>query len=417
MSEEIEQTEEEKTEDAQTEETVTEEVPEAEPVNELSRPAVIDLPALLSPVSEPLPAGEYMRYSGVYDEIGEARRADELYGQEDIQSELKVAEFPKVVELSLPVIEKESKDLQIAAWLSEALVEINGFAGLRDSLKLLVGLQENFWDALFPEIDEGDMEGRANALAWMDKTCGFSILSAQIIDGDGYNYLDFQDSKKYDIPDDLETLDTEQQTKFNALAAEAKKQNKVTGEKWKHAVTQTRRAFSEELAVAIEECLEELKNLNAVIEEKFDRNQAPSLPELRKSLGNIKTETDKVLKLKREEEPDEIEVDEEELNEDGTSKGGSGINSSKGKINSRREALQRLSELATFFRKTEPHSPVSYLVNRAVKWGNMPLESWLQDVIKDETILFQLRQTLGFNTGSDTPDNQPPAGDEGFVEE
>jgi len=40
-----------------------------------------------------------------------------------------------------------------------------------------------------------------------------------------------------------------------------------------------------------------------------------------------------------------------------------------------------------------------------VKWGNMPLESWLQDVIKDETVLFNLRQTLGFNTNS--TDGQP----------
>jgi type VI secretion system protein ImpA len=60
---------------------------------------------------------------------------------------------------------------------------------------------------------------------------------------------------------------------------------------------------------------------------------------------------------------------------------------------------------AEFFQKTEPHSPISYIVQRAVKWGNMPLESWLQDVIKDETVLFNLRQTLGFNTNS--TDGQP----------
>jgi type VI secretion system protein ImpA len=64
-----------------------------------------------------------------------------------------------------------------------------------------------------------------------------------------------------------------------------------------------------------------------------------------------------------------------------------------------------LGDIADFFQKTEPHSPVSYLVQRAVKWGNMPLENWLQDVIKDESILAQLRQTLGFNTGN----GEPPA--------
>ena len=48
-----------------------------------------------------------------------------------------------------------------------------------------------------------------------------------------------------------------------------------------------------------------------------------------------------------------------------------------------------------FFRRTEPHSPVSYLVQRAVQWGHMPLENWLRDVIKDEAVLANLRDTLG----------------------
>jgi len=38
------------------------------------------------------------------------------------------------------------------------------------------------------------------------------------------------------------------------------------------------------------------------------------------------------------------------------------------------------------------------LIERAVKWGNMPLESWLKDVIKDESVVSQVRQILGFNT-------------------
>jgi type VI secretion system protein ImpA len=66
-----------------------------------------------------------------------------------------------------------------------------------------------------------------------------------------------------------------------------------------------------------------------------------------------------------------------------------------GAIRGRQEALRRLSEIAEFFQKTEPHSPVSYLVERAVKWGNMPLEQWLQEVIKDSTTLGQVQETLG----------------------
>ncbi len=411
MSEELEQIE---TKEEQADE-IQAEVPLEKPANELSRPSVIDLESLLTPISEDNPAGEYMRYSGVYDEISEARRADDVLGQEDVQDELKIADYPKVIELALPVIEKESKDLQISAWLSEALVKQHGFAGLRDSLKLLTALQVVFWEGLFPEIDEGDMEGRANALAWMDRETALGIQEAQITDGDGHSFLDFHDSKKYDIPDGIDLMDTADQQKYKALAAEAKKENKTTADKWKKAVGQTRRAFCEELNVAIEECLEELKKLNLMIEEKFDRNQAPSLPTLKKALDGIKDQTNKILKLKREEEPDEIEAEEDE-SADGNAEGGKGITSSKGTISGRREALKRLSELAEFFRKTEPHSPVSYLVTRAVKWGNMPLETWLKDVIKDETILFQLRQTLGFNTNTDGAKEAPVSTDSNAVE-
>jgi hypothetical protein len=44
-----------------------------------------------------------------------------------------------------------------------------------------------------------------------------------------------------------------------------------------------------------------------------------------------------------------------------------------------------------------PLKKVGDLVQRVVKWGNMPLDSWLQDVIKDEAVLYQLRQTLGID--------------------
>jgi type VI secretion system protein ImpA len=82
-----------------------------------------------------------------------------------------------------------------------------------------------------------------------------------------------------------------------------------------------------------------------------------------------------------------------------------GVATATGAIQSRQDALKRLGDIAEFFRKTEPHSPISYLLSRAQKWGSMPLELWLQDVIKDETVIFSLRQTLGFNTNLPTDES------------
>ncbi len=367
-----------------------------------SKPSVINLETLLTPVSEEKPSGEYLRYSGIYDEISEARRADKDVPQGEWQTEVKYADYRKVISLAVPPLEKDTKDLQIAAWLSEALVKEHGFVGLRDSLKLMTGFQEVFWETLHPEVDEGDMEGRANAIAWMELQTSFALRQAKITNYTGYSFVDFEDSKRFDIPDNIESLDSTEQARYNELRAQAEKENRVTANKWRAEMAQTRRAFYEELNFLIDECWTAYNEINRVIEEKFDRNQAPGLNNLKKSLDDVHTQVKKFLEEKRAEEPDEAtdEAAEGEIVEGagGVMVKAAGVATASGAIQSRQDALKRLGDIAEFFRKTEPHSPISYILLRAVKWGNMPLENWLQDVIKDETVIFQIRQTLGFNT-------------------
>jgi type VI secretion system protein ImpA len=114
------------------------------------------------------------------------------------------------------------------------------------------------------------------------------------------------------------------------------------------------------------------------------------------------TSQKKLLEEKRIEEPDAVEETYEngEVAEGGASGAAGRSGGAAGSVQGRRDALRRLAEIAAFFQRTEPHSPVAYLVQRAVKWGNMPLDGWLEDVIKDETVLGALRETLGLQTGS-----------------
>jgi type VI secretion system protein ImpA len=368
----------------------------------LKFPRVINLDAILQPISEESPAGESTRYSGLYDEINEARRADDTMSQGDWQMDIKFADFKKVISLAEPALTTQTKDLQIAAYLTEALVKVHGFVGLRDSLKLMSGLQTVFWDTLFPEVEDGDMEGRANAVAFLDTQASFAIKEAAITQGEGYSFLGWEDSKKFSIPDGIDLMDTADQQRFLALKSQAEKEHRVTDELWKKAIVSSRRAFYEDLALIIAECWAEFNEINRVIEEKFDTKQMPGMSNLKKALELVETQVNVLLAQKREEEPDAIEEEPEtdEVNGDGTTGSQSATGGTSGTIQGRTEALKRLAQLADFFKKTEPHSPISYLVTRAVKWGNMPLETWLQDVIKDDAVLFQLRQTLGLNTGT-----------------
>lgn len=62
---------------------------------------------------------------------------------------------------------------------------------------------------------------------------------------------------------------------------------------------------------------------------------------------------------------------------------------------SREQALAQLRLVADFFRRSEPHSPVAYLAEKAAKWGELPLHEWLRAVVKDPALVAQLDELLG----------------------
>jgi type VI secretion system protein ImpA len=66
-----------------------------------------------------------------------------------------------------------------------------------------------------------------------------------------------------------------------------------------------------------------------------------------------------------------------------------------GLLRNRQEALAQLKLIAEFFRQTEPHSPVAYLVDKAAAWGEMPLHIWLRSVVKDPVLASDLDELLG----------------------
>lgn len=66
----------------------------------------------------------------------------------------------------------------------------------------------------------------------------------------------------------------------------------------------------------------------------------------------------------------------------------------------RQQALAQLRQVADFFRRTEPHSPVAYLAEKAASWGELPLHLWLRAVVKDSNTLAQLDDMLGTNSAN-----------------
>src|ERR1700761_6505440 len=150
---------------------------------------------ILAPIAGENPSGIDLRYDNkllIYDKIKEARRKDDELAQGDWQSERKTANYPLVVKLAQDALATVSKDLQLAAWLSEALLVTEHFGGLHQGLILCHGLLANFWDTVYPVIEDGDRELRAKPLAWLGSVLDFPVRSVPLVLA-GYNSFVYKD--------------------------------------------------------------------------------------------------------------------------------------------------------------------------------------------------------------------------------
>src|SRR5262245_24491007 len=137
----------------------------------MATPALIDVAALLEPIPGDRPAGTSVQFT-LTPQLDELRR--EVTPEEAGHDEPKRADWAGVARLTELALREESKDLLLAARLTEALVRLNaparkGFAALRDGLQLLRGLVEQCWDRVLPEIEEpDDIERRGAAFSWLN---------------------------------------------------------------------------------------------------------------------------------------------------------------------------------------------------------------------------------------------------------
>jgi type VI secretion system protein ImpA len=349
----------------------------------MGSPATIDFETLLTPIPGPNPAGVPLRYAGTYDAIQEARRADDMLAQGDWKRDTKASDWAAVIAIAIEALQVKTKDIQIAAWLAEALVKRHGFAGLRDGLRLLRELQEAFWPTLHPVVEDDDLEPRAAPLEWMNEKLPGAIRAVPVTrvqDGVAYSWISWEESR---IVENLLRQSPE-------AAQEALGEGKISGEQFDRAVGGTPRAYYEKLVADIDEAFEAWEQLDRMNDDKFGR-QAPSLLGIKKTLEDCRALVDSITRRKRELEPDAAA--ESVAAFPGAQRGDE--RPMDGALTDRAAALRQLAAVAAFFRRTEPHSPVSYLVQRAVQWGAMPLEDWLREVISDDGVLARVRETLG----------------------
>ncbi len=346
---------------------------------------------LLKPISDRRPAGEDLSFSSLFDDIREARRADESgLAQGAWEAEIKSADWNRVRVLCESALSGRTKDLQLAAWYVEARVHLEGFAGLVAGLELFHGLLVNHWDHCHPPADES-LDERAGKIAWLNTQLPLAIKKIPVTDGKnhGYSWLQWQESRWVE---NLGQKDAE----AKALAIS---DGKLSAELFDKAALQSDRRFGKALASDARHAMMWLQAVIEVVDNAFGHD-APSLIDLRQALhdcgmlidrlyGESKVNTgnghiESLSSAQWQASPNAISGNAVAAEDIGTA----------GVLNNRAAAIQSLRDVAHYFRLNEPHSPVALLAERAARWAEMPMEEWLSAVIKDDATLSQLRELL-----------------------
>ncbi len=331
---------------------------------------------LLNPIPGENPSGQSLRYDPVCDKIREARRAEEELqlseeaSKKDVWAHaIKKADFVVVTKLATEALSKRSKDLQIAAWLTEALLVQERIAGLTQGLNLLRGLLENFWDTLYPEVEDGDLEMRAGPIEWVGAHLDLQVRKVPLTKNK-LDWLKFQESRRIGYEVDAQGNEAKMTARQTAIA-----EKKCTAEEFDEAVRNTGETYYRQLTADLIAAGESTQALETLSDEKFGR-EAPNFANLKKALEDLQDAVREFWKPPEEKEP-EVELLAEQPDESVSEQASNSSAPARKRAAASEEltdpddAVRRIHGLARFLRLANPANPAPYMVLRGLRWSEL----------------------------------------------
>lgn len=330
---------------------------------------------LLAPLPEPSPTGINLKHSNALHQLQLLRSEDDASLPRGVwERELKRSDWPQVELLASSLLSSESKDLQVAAWLGEAWIHRYDLLGLRSALELLAELLERYPGTLYPKGPEGDMDWLAGPLSWIAKS--YSQLAQMKVEIPG------KDEERSSIT--LYLWESTQQRLVLQGSDSKQKQKQTEAQQQYRELCEMLRSLPLEGLLQqrrlIDEAMQYVGRLDLWIDEHLS-DDPPSLQALNDRLSRWHRLLEEAMAL----HPTRIEPENRLQDQE---QAGATMDEPVGAAGpevataySRQQAYRQLEEIASFLRQTEPHSPVPYLLDTAVSWGNMTLQELLLDIL------------------------------------
>lgn len=350
----------------------------------MTESTILNIPELIQPISEDSPAGSNIREDSSptsdYYEIKDIRtqaRANERKALEDEDLSFAKGDWKPIIQKSPAILKERTKDLEVCAWLIEALARTDGFKGLTESFELTKQLMDLFWDDMYPEEDEDGVETKIAPIIGLN---GFGSDGALIMPIKCIPLTQGKDFGPYATWEYSQAYETE------GITDPEKKQQKIdngaiTLEMVRQAATDTSPIFFRQLKADLDNAIEAYAGLSVSIDKCCASDPQPT-NNIRDALEKCRTALVDLAGDKLIDPEQEIESDE---SEDKASEDGANDSAPKKEksINDREAALKKLAEIATFFKKTEPHSPIAYALEQSIRWSKMTLPELMAELVQD----------------------------------
>ena len=357
--------------------------------------------------------GEDLMFDPRIDAIVAARQEDDpLLAQGNWVTELKVADWDFVKNQCAELLSDTSKDMKLALWYVDALSHTDHLAGISQGLSLLQALNDEYWLTMYPPLDgeEDSMDIRAGLLSWFVKALTDDIKQLSLAD---------TKTESYDYNYYLTARDHDKQRQQNP---DSETSNQLTLSDYNHAIKNSSEAWQKALMSNLNKVTEQWQDLTDQLNDlmgmdapvfapvtdllvALTQHLRPLIPEYADTTNNMC--------------PEGIAdtVNSTDDNESTMLDGNKSLASTKNVIltdfnpsnrdhqSNRRQALKLLAQIQEYFATNEPHSPVTFLLGRAIDWADMPLDQWLAHIIKNEDQLSMISDMVGIQPKRQSSDD------------
>lgn len=357
--------------------------------------------------------GEDLIFDPRIDAIVAARQEDDpLLAQGNWVTELKVADWDFVKNQCAELLSHTSKDMKLALWYVDALSHTDHLAGISQGLSLLQTLNDDYWLTMYPPLDgeEESMDIRAGLLSWFVKALTDDIKQLSLADTkvESYNYNYYLTARDHD--------------KQRQQNHDSETSNQLTLSDYNHAIKNSNETWQKTLMSNLNKVTEQWQALTDQLNDLMGMDAPVFAPvtdllmALKQHLHPLLPEyADTTNSISQEGVADTVNStdDHESTKSNGNKSLASTKNvtltdfnpSNRDHQSNRRQALKLLAQIQEYFATNEPHSPVTFLLGRAIDWADMPLDQWLAHIIKNEDQLSMISDMVGIQPKRQSSDD------------